>query len=263
MKKKLALIGCGYLSQTIAKAIKDRVLPDYDLIAVLGKDLIRAKNFANYFNCKPCTDIDSLMALKPDYVAEAASAESVIDYTESILAGGSHIIVLSTAAFADTELYQRAIKAAAENNTKIYIAGGATGGFNLLQTASFMSSAAIDVTITSKKSPGFIAQTPFYKDGLMNITEPERVFTGTAKNIIDIYPYVFNVIYATSLASAGPEATKFNINAVPNFTGDEYRIEVKGDNVALDLTIESGDYAIAAWSVVSILKNAASPVVFM
>ncbi len=263
MKKKLALIGCGYLSQTIAQAIKEGTLPEYELIAVLGRNPIRTKQFADYFNCKPCTDIDGLMALKPEFVAEAASAESVIDYTERILADGAHIIVLSTAAFADVELYQRAVKVAADNNTKIYIAGGATGGFNLLQTAALMSATPIDVIITSKKSPGFIARTPFYKDGLMKITEQERVFTGTAKQIVEVFPYVFNVIYATSLASAGPEATKFNIDAVPNFTGDDYRIEVKGDNVALDLTIKSGDYAIAAWSVVSILKNAASPVVFM
>jgi len=263
MKKKLALIGCGYLSQTIAQAIHDGRLPEYELVAVLGRDPVRTKIFADYFNCKPCLDIDAVLALTPEFVAEAASAESVIDYAETILAGGAHIIVLSTAAFADVDLYERAIKTASENNTKIYIAGGATGGFNLLQTASLMSSTPIDVTITSKKSTGFIARTPFYKQGLLNISKPERVFTGTAKGIIDTFPYVFNVVYATALASAGPEATKFNIDAVPNFTGDDYRIEVNGDQVALDLTIKSGDYAIAAWSVVSILKNAASPVVFM
>lgn len=263
MKKKLALIGCGYLSKTIARAVKEGALPEYELIAVLGRNPIRTKQFADYFNCTPCTDINTFMALKPDFVAEAASAESVKDYSEKILESGSHLIVLSTAAFADVALYQRAINVASQNNTKIYIAGGAIGGFNLLQTASFMSRTPIDVTITSKKSPGFIARTPFYKEGLMNITEPERVFTGTAKRIIDVFPYVFNVIYATSLASAGPEATKFNIDAVPNFTGDEYRVEVKGEQVALDLTIKSGDYAVAAWSVVSILNNAASPIVFM
>lgn len=263
MKKKLALIGCGYLSQTIAQAVKSGSLAGYELVAVLGRNPIRTKQFADYFNCTPCTDIDAFMALKPEFVAEAASAVSVTDYCEKILAAGSHLIVLSTAAFADVALYQRAIAVALKNNTKIYIAGGATGGFNLLQTASFMSSTPIDVTITSKKSPGFIARTPFNKEGLMNITEPERVFSGTAKEIIDIFPYIFNVIYATSLASAGPKATKFNIDAVPNFAGDDYRIEVKGEQVALDLTIKSGDYAIAAWSVVSILNNAASPVVFM
>jgi len=263
MKKKLALIGCGYLSQTIAKAVKEGKLPDYELVAVLGRNPMRTRQFADYFDCKPCANIDALMSLKPEFIAEAASAESVIDYTERILSGGAHFIVLSTAAFADVELYQKAIKIASENNTKLYIAGGATGGFNLLQTASLMSSTPIDVTITSKKSPAFIARTPFYKEGLMETTQPERVFTGTAKKIIDEFPYVFNVIQATALASAGPEKTKFNIDAVPNFTGDDYRIEVKGDQVALDLTIKSGDYAIAAWSVVAILKNAASPVVFI
>ncbi|WP_028870069.1 aspartate dehydrogenase domain-containing protein [Psychromonas arctica] len=263
MKKKLALIGCGYLSQTVAMALKDGNFPEYELVAVLGRNSLRTKKFADYFNCKPCTDIKAFMDSEPEFVVEAASANSVVDYSEIILEGGSHLIVLSTAAFADVALYQRAIKIAAKKNTKIYIAGGATGGFNLLQTAALMSTTPIDVTITSKKSPGFVARTPFYKDGLMDITEPERVFTGTAKKIIDIFPYVFNVVYATSLASAGPEATKFNIDATPNFTGDDYRIEVKGDNVALDLTIKSDDYAIAAWSVVSILKNAVSPVVFM
>ncbi|MBU2869315.1 aspartate dehydrogenase domain-containing protein [Colwellia sp. E2M01] len=263
MKKKLAIIGCGYLSQTIAMAIKDGTLSGYELVAVLGRNPSRTKQFADYFNCKACTDINALLALKPEFVAEAASAESIIDYSEIILAGGANLIVLSTAAFADADLYKRAIKVASQNNSKIYIAGGATGGFNLLRTAAFMSPTPIDVTITSKKSPGFIARTPFYQDGLMNITGPTRVFTGTAKEIIDIFPYVFNVIHATALASAGAEATKFNIDAEPNFSGDDYRIEVTGDKVALDLTIKSGDYAIAAWSVVSILNNAASPVVFM
>ena len=125
-----------------------------------------------------------------------------------------------------------------------------------------MSKTPINVTITSKKSPGFISRTPFYRDGLMNITEPERVFTGTAKEIIEAFPYVFNVILATSLASAGPEATKFNIDATPNFAGDDYRIQVEGDLVQLDLSILSQDYSIAGWSVVAILKNAVSPVVY-
>lgn len=73
---------------------------------------------------------------------------------------------------------------------------------------------------------------------------------------------MFNVILATSLASAGPEDIKFNIDATPNFSGDHYRIQVEGDEVQLDLSILSQDYSIAGWSVVTILKNAASPVVF-
>lgn len=261
-KKRLALLGYGYLNQIVGNAVKNGILPEYELVGILGRNPDRTKAYADHYDCTPCTNIEELMALKPDFVAEAASAQSLVDYTETILKGGSNIIVLSTAAFADVELFERAKQTAIENNTKIYIAGGATGAYSLLQTSSLMSKTPIDVTITSKKAPGFLSRTPFYRDGLMNITEPERVFTGTAKKIIEVYPYVFNVILATSLASAGPEATKFNIDATPYFAGDDYRIQVEGDLVQLDLSILSQDYSIAGWSVVTILKNAVSPVVF-
>ncbi len=261
-KKRLALLGYGYLNQIVGNAVKNGLLPEYELVGVLGRNADRTRYCADHYNCSPCTSIEELMALEPDFVAEAASAEAVVNYAEAILKGGANLIVLSTGAFADAQLYERAIQTAIENNTKIYLAGGATGGFSLLQTASLMSQTPIDVTITSKKSPGFISRTPFYKDGLMNITEPERVFTGTAKTIMDTFPYVFNVILATSFASAGPEDTKFNIDATPNFAGDDYKIEVKGDQVQLDLNILSQDYSIAGWSVVAMLKNAVSPIVF-
>lgn len=263
MKKKIVVIGCGYLSQTIAKAIKYGDLPEYELVGVLGRNPILMNQFAKFFKCKACQDINSLMSLNPDFVVEAASSKAIYDYSEIILERGANLIVLSTSAFSDQDLYQRVIKVASKNNRKLYIAGGATGGFNLLKTASFMSSTPLDVTITSKKSLEFIKRTPFYEDDLKGIFEPKRVFSGTAKEIAEIFPYVFNVVYATSLASAGPDLTKFNIDTGPYFKGDDYRIEVKGDQVDLDLTIKSYDYSIAAWSVVSILNNVVSPVVFM
>ncbi len=262
-KKKLALLGYGYLNQVIARSVKDGVLSEYELVGVLGRNPARTQRFADYFNCTPCTNIEQFMALQPDFVSEAASPQAVVDYTETILQGGSHMIVLSTSAFADVALYERFVDVASQNNTQIYIAGGATGAFNLLQTALYMSKTPIDVTITSKKPPQFVAYTPFNREGILGITEPERVYTGTAKEIIDIYPYVFNVIYATALASAGPEETKFNIDAVPGQIGEDYRIQVEGDHIDLDLNIGATDYAIAAWSVVAILKNLASPVVFI
>lgn len=246
----------------MGNAVKNGILSEYEIVGIIGRNLERTKAAADYYECTACTNIDQLMALKPDFVSEAASAQALINYAETILKGGSNIIVLSAAALADVDYFEKIKQVAVENDTKIYLAGGATGAYSLLQTASFMSATPIDVTITSKKSPKFIARTPFYREGLMDITKPERVFTGTAKKIIESFPYVFNVILSTSLASAGIEDTKFNIDATPNFLGDDYRIQVEGDDVQLDLSILSQDYSIAGWSVVTILKNAVSPVVF-
>lgn len=261
-KKRLALLGCGYLNQIVANAVIDGTLPEYEIVGVLARNSKKAKVFADHFGCVAYSNIKQLMDLKPDFVAEAASGQAVTDYAETILSGGSNIIILSAAPLADTKFFEQIKKTAEENNVKIYLPGGATGAYNLLQTAALMSKTPIDVTITSKKSPHFINRTLFNSEKLMDITKPKRVFTGSAKDILEINPYVFNVIFSTSYASAGLKDTKFNIDATPQFSGDDYRIEVVGDDVQLDLNILSQDYSIAGWSIVAILKNAASTVVF-
>lgn len=259
-KKKLALLGHGYLNRIVADAVKNGVLSEYELVGVMGRDIVKVKEFANDYNCVACDNIYGLMDLKPDFVAEAASVQAIADNAEIILEGGSNIVVLSIGAFVDLNLYEKVKQIALENNTKIYIASGAVGGFDVLRTVSLMSS--IDVTMTSKKRIGSLKNTPFYREGLDKITESERVFAGNVEKLIQEYPYVFNVAMATALASAGAKETKFNIDAVPDFIGDEYKVKVKGEDIALDLNMYSRNSSIAGWSVVAVLKNVVSPFVF-
>ncbi|WP_066718484.1 aspartate dehydrogenase domain-containing protein [Clostridium sp. Marseille-P299] len=261
MKKlKLALIGCGYLNEIVANALKDGYLPEYELIAVLGRNYDRAKAFAEHFGCKVCADINELMEMKPDYIAEAASVKAVKDYTETVLNGGSNLVVLSIGAFADQEFYERVKNTAAKNNRRVHIASGAVGGFDVLRTAALMS--PITASISSQKAPGSLYYTPLYKEGLLDITEKKQVFTGTTKEAIAILPTHVNVAVATALASAGPENTIMNIDAVPGFKGDEYKIEIQGDEVRTELNIYSRTSKVAAWSVVAVLQNVVAPIVF-
>ena len=53
-----------------------------------------------------------------------------------------------------------------------------------------------------------------------------------------------------------------NIKVVPGFQGDEYKIEVQGEEVRAELHIYSRTSAVAAWSIVAVLQNAAAPIVF-
>ena len=41
------------------------------------------------------------MDLKLDFTAEAASPQAVIDYSETVLESGSHLVVITVGAFAD------------------------------------------------------------------------------------------------------------------------------------------------------------------
>ena len=76
-------------------------------------------------------------------------------------------------------------------------------------------------------------------------------------------PFHFNVAVAKALASAGPNNTTLNIDAVPGFRGDEYKIEILGEEVRTDLNIYSRTCNIAAWSVVAVLQNIVSPYCFL
>lgn len=261
MKKvRLALMGAGYLNEIVANALKDGHLPEYEIVGVLGRNPAKTEAFAKRHNCKACTTIEDLMALKPDITAEAASPQAIRDHTETVLTSGSDLVVLSIGAFADKDLYDKVREVARENKQKVYIASGAVGGFDVLRTAALMS--PIKATMTSLKMPGSLYYSPLYKEGLMDIKEPERVFTGNTKQAIEMLPFHFNVAVAIALASAGPEETNMNIDAVPNFQGDQYKIEIQGEEVATDLNIYSRTCNIAGWSVVAVLQNIVSPIVF-
>lgn len=259
-KIKLALIGCGYLNEIVANALKDGYLPEYELIGVLGKDSDRVKAFAERHGCKGCTDIDELLEMKPDFTAEAASVKAVQDYSEAILNAGSNLVVLSIGVFADREFYERIKNTAAQNKCRVYIASGAVGGFDVLRTAALMS--PIIASIGAQKAPASLKNTSLFTNELMDITAPQQVFSGTAKEAIALLPTKVNVAIATALASAGPENTAMIIKAVPGFKGDEYKIEIQGEEVRAELNIYSRTSAIAAWSVVEVLQNAVAPIVF-
>lgn len=259
-KFKLALIGCGYLNEIVANALRAGYLPEYELVAVLGRDWDLAQAFAERHGCKACADIDELMAMKPDFTAEAASVKAVQDYSEAILNGGSNFVVLSIGAFADRGFYERLKNTAAHNKRRVYIASGAVGGFDVLRTAALMS--PITASIAAQKAPASLKNTPLFTDELLDITAPQQVFSGTTKEAIAILPTKVNVAIATALASAGPEDTTMNIKAVPDFKGDEYKIEIRGEEVRAELNIYSRTSAIAAWSVVEVLQNAVAPIVF-
>ncbi|EGO63875.1 aspartate dehydrogenase domain-containing protein [Acetonema longum] len=259
-KFKLALIGCGYLNEIVANAWKDGYLPEYELIGVLGRDSERVKAFAERHGCKAWADIDELLAIKPDFTAEAASVKAVQDYGEAILNAGSNLVVLSIGAFADREFYERIKNTAARNKRRVYIASGAVGGFDVLRTAALMS--PIRASIGAQKAPASLKNTPLFNGELMDITAPQQVFSGTTKEAIALLPTKVNVAIATALASAGPENTAMTIQAVPGFKGDEYKIEIQGAEVRAELNIYSRTSAIAAWSVVEVLQNAVAPIVF-
>ena len=258
--KRLGILGNGFLAGIVVEAAEKGMLADYELVGILGRSEEKTKALAERAGCRACFTIEALLEQKPDYVAEAASVAAVRDYAEVLLSNGADLAVLSIGAFADEAFYRRTAKTAAENGTRVHIASGAIGGFDVLRTVALMGEARVG--FETHKGPASLQNTPLFQESLMTDSEEKRVIEGTAKEAIALLPTKVNVAVAAALASVGPENERVGITSVPGFVGDDHRITAEIDGVKAVVDIYSSTSAIAGWSLVALLQNLAAPIAF-
>lgn len=261
--KKLVIVGCGYLADIVADAILGGLLPDYDLIGVYSRTeskavRLAAKMIKSGRDCKVCSTLSELLALKPEFLVEAATPEAMKELAIPALKNGTSIITLSIGALADTEFLESVKMTASAHDTKVYIASGATGGFDVLRTSTLMGGATVE--FRNEKGVKALRGSSHY-DYEME-TSKRVVFSGTAREAIETFPTGLNVAVAASLATVGPDNLRVTMESTPDFTGDRQRVEIKNSEVHAVVDVLSATSAIAGWSVVSTLQNIVSPIVF-
>ena len=265
MKTKFGIVGCGFLGGIVAKAWKDGLLADYELVGVTSRTAESAAKMAADTGCKACAGLDELLALEPEYIVETASVETVRAIALPVLQKGVNLVVISIGAFADLDFYEQVKTAAQESGAKVHLASGAIGGFDVLQTVSLMAQAqqlSEKAGIETHTGAQGFRNTPVWAEHLLTDTEKTTVFTGNAKQAIATFPRRVNVAVATSLATTGPDVTGVTMHSVPGWVGDDHCITAEIDGVKAVVDIYSRTSAIAGWSVVALLRNLSSPVCF-
>lgn len=264
MKKKLAIAGCGKLANIIVDAMINGLLNDYELTVVYSRTRNKAETLAekannNGMNCMVAQSFENLLSMRPDYLVEAASPDAMREWALPTLDNKTSIVCLSIGAFADDDFYQKVIRKAGENGVHVYVVSGATGGFDVLQTATLMGGAS--ARFFNEKGPEGLKGTAVYDENLK--TEQRTVFEGTASEAIKMFPTKVNVTVAASRASVGPENMHVTIQSTPYFKGDTQRVEIRNPQVRAVVDIYSATAEIAGWSVVNTLRNISSPIVFV
>lgn len=261
MKKvKLGIVGCGFLANIVVDAWRDGLLDEFEFVGCVSRSRASAEALAIKARCPACAEVDELLALKPDYLIEAASPATLRAIAVKALSSGSNLVVLSIGAFADEAFYEQVKRTAGQAGTRVHLASGAIGGFDVLRTAALMSH--IEASIGTRKGPASLKGTPIFSEQLMTDSDPSVVFSGSAQDAIALFPTKVNVAVACALATAGAQATGVTVRSVPGFQGDEHRIEVSGSELRVVVDIYSKTSAIAGWSVVALLRNLVSPIVF-
>lgn len=100
-KKKLGILGCGYLGGIVSQAYRAGLLPDYELVGVTSRSEEPARALADQTGCTFCPDMAALLALHPDIVVKTSGIPGLRANAVSVLESGADLAVISIGAFAD------------------------------------------------------------------------------------------------------------------------------------------------------------------
>lgn len=268
MKKRVSVIGCGVLGSIIAQSLTGMLREQYILLGILGATPQEPIKPAEELGCKAYGSLESLLADTPDYVVEAAGGDAVRQYGARILTAGSNLILLSVGALAD-ETFRHSLGQAAEKcDCKIYLPSGAIGGLDVLRAMRLMDK-DMKIRVENRKAPHSLEGAPGLAGKQLSIEREELVFSGSALEAIRSFPKNVNVAVAAALSGVGPENTTVEIVSVPGLEENSHCIY--GQNKSVRVTLETSSLpdpsnprssTLAAWSVVSLLQNLASPFQF-
>jgi len=263
---RIALLGCGFIGKTIARAAVDGRLPGAHVCAVsdLAKtpavDAICEETGAEFIG-----DPLELPKAKPDLVVEAAGQEAAGKYAVPLVSAGSDILLMSVGALVDSTFAADLERAARSAARRILIPSGAIGGLDVLRAAAI---AGLDeVTLLTRKPPLGLASS----DGTQSTaaTEEEAVlFEGPASEAVKKFPKNVNVAAAISLAGLGFERTKVKVISDPKTRRNTHTVVARGAFGEMSLTVEnvpSPDNPrtsyLAALSAISTLKRYSSALI--
>lgn len=250
--KKIGLLGSGKLAKVIAGALTEGRVPGCSLSGIFSRTPEHAAALAESCSCTPCSTIEELLALQPEYIIEAATGEALKTYAVPCLKAGCNIICLSVGVLAD-DLFRRDVEEAAlTNNCKLYVANGVIGGMDLAATAAM--SGPLQGTLVK------------YHFGSVNGRKSEipNYFQGSCREAFEMCPRHLNIAIAAGLSCGDLDQTQMELDLVSTeeLPGIKFILEGKFGKATIECARGEKGPVLAAWSALATLKRAVSPITF-
>src|SRR4030081_767870 len=259
---RVAVVGLGAIGGKVVEAL-DRGIEGLVLVAVSVQNLAKHRNFLASLKTKPdILPIGALAALA-DIVIECAPTRLVRPVVAPFVASGKTAIVLSAGALLENE---DLIELAKQNGGQIVVPTGALIGLDAVTAAA--EGTIHSVRMVTRKPIRGLAGAPYIVENnidIERITEPLKIFDGSAREAAKGFPANVNVAAALSLAGIGPDRTKIEIWADPALTRNVHRIDVESDSARFSMSIENipsenpKTGLITALSVIACLRKLRAP----
>ena len=204
------------------------------------------------------------LAERADIVIECMPAAAFDTVAMPAVEAGRIFVALSAGALLDR---LHLAETARRTGARIIVPSGAILGLDAVRAAA--QGTIRSVKMITRKPPQGLAGSPYLEQNrisLEGLTEPLRVFAGTAREGARGFPANVNVAAALGMAGVGPDETTLEIWADPALTRNTHRIEVEADSARFSMTIEGVPSEenprtgkLTALSVIACLKGLVEP----
>ena len=238
---RLGILGGGVIARLILDTVKRGELKGIEPVAIMGRNAAsRGRPIADAHGLAYVTQLDALLALKPDVIVEAASHEAVRDFGPAILDAGVAFLVLSCGALSNDALRARLESAAARSGAMLYVPSGGIGGLDTLKAVVVAGCDEAEIAVTKPpaawKGIAYVDQLGLDLDRLAGATV---LFEGTAREGVPYFPANVNIAAALSLAGIGFDRTRLKVVADPALKFNTHYINFKGRTGSVSIRFES------------------------
>jgi len=238
--KRIGLLGCGAIGTQIALSIDSGKIPAI-LTHVYDSSKEASASLVEKLQNKPVIVENShLLSSYPiDIVIEAASQDAVKDVALSILQNKKDLMIMSVGALLDETIYDVLSDACKDFKKTIYLPSGAIAGLDGIKS---IKDEIESLSITTTKHPRSLKGAKFFENSEINmdgLTSKTKIFQGTAKEAVSLFPANINVAALLSLCGVGSEKTIVNIVADPATDKNTHHIEASGKFGHMTFTIEN------------------------
>ncbi|WP_076414542.1 aspartate dehydrogenase [Shewanella sp. UCD-KL12] len=260
---KVGIAGFGTIGKVVGKAL-DSGIEGMELVAVTSGNLDKARsNMSDFTSPAMVVEAGELAGLV-DVIVECAPTQAFMDVAVPALSKGKVLVTVSGAAILENP---QIIDIARESSGQIVLATGALLGLDAVRAAA--EGTIHSVTMVTRKPPTSLIKAKYVIENnidLISISEPLRLFKGSAREGAVKFPSNVNVAAALGLAGVGADETELEIWADPSKTRNTHKIRVDADSASFELTIENvptvenpGTGRITALSVIAALKSLSVP----
>ncbi len=225
---RITIVGCGSIGSKLARAADE--MAEVKRIYLMDEEQHLAESLAAELKkAIVINDVEEEL-YHCDLVIEAASQRAATTMVPKVVSRGVDIMIMSVGALVDDKFREMVKEKATQAEAKIFIPSGAVCGTDGLRSSAVGELQEVELITT--KGPKSLEGVQFLIDKGVDvdaISEPTTIYSGTAREAVQLFPKNVNVAATVSLLGVGFDRTRVTVVLDPSTHSNSHELRVKGE----------------------------------